>query len=72
MQLLAQRAGVSRAVIGKIERGEPTVSMGAWASVIFVLGLIDNLENLASLERDDIAMRLNEEQLPKRVRLPKD
>lgn len=70
MELMAERAGISRVTLGKIERGEPTVSMGAYATVLFTLGMIDHLQNLADASTDIVGRELEEENLPKRVRLP--
>ena len=36
---MAERAGLSRATIGKIEKGDPTASMGGYAVVLWVLGM---------------------------------
>ncbi len=45
--------------------------MGAYASVLFALGLVDNLQNLADAGLDIVGRELEEENLPKRVRPPK-
>ena len=34
LELMAERAGVSRATLGKIEKGDPTVSLGRYAPTI--------------------------------------
>ena len=39
MQLMAERAGISQRTISKIERGDYTVSIGKYASVLFTLGM---------------------------------
>ena len=39
----AQTAGISRVTLYRIEKGEPTVSMGAYLNVISALGLHLNL-----------------------------
>lgn len=70
-KLLAERAGISRGTIGKIEKGDPTTSMGAYAAVLFVLGMTEGLRDLADVTRDLTGLRLEEEGLPKRVRIPK-
>lgn len=70
MELLAERAGISRITLGKIEKGESTVSMGAYASVLFALGLADKLQSLADASIDIVGRELEEECLPKRVRPP--
>jgi transcriptional regulator with XRE-family HTH domain len=71
MKLVAERAGISRVTLGKIEKGESTVSMGAYAAVLFTLGMIDHLQNLVDASTDIAGRELEEENLPKRVRLPK-
>jgi hypothetical protein len=69
--VVAERALVSRATLARVERGEPGVSMGIYASVLFALGLTARIGNLADPGLDTIGLSLEEEQLPKRVRLPK-
>jgi transcriptional regulator with XRE-family HTH domain len=71
IEIMAERAGLSRATISKIEKGDPTASMGAYGSVLFVLGLADRLNELADAAHDLTGRQLEEEKLPKRVRLPK-
>ena len=48
MQMVAERAGISRVTLSKIEHGDPSVTLGAYASVLFVLGLEQQLEALAA------------------------
>lgn len=71
MELMAERAGFSRITLTKIEKGEPSVSMGAYASALFVLGMTEHLGQLADASHDMVGRELEEERLPKRVRLPK-
>jgi DNA-binding XRE family transcriptional regulator len=71
VQLMAERAGVSRATIGKIEKGDSTTSIGGYSAVLFVLGMTDQLSNLVDAIYDLTGRRLEDEKLPKRVRLPK-
>ncbi|HEV2524460.1 MAG TPA: helix-turn-helix domain-containing protein [Gammaproteobacteria bacterium] len=70
IQLMAERAGVSRATIGKIEKGDPTTSMGAYAAVLFVLGMTERLSDLVDAVYDLTGRQLIDEKLPQRVRLP--
>lgn len=76
MEILAQRASISRATLRKIEHGDPAVSLGNYAMVLFSLGLIDRLADLADPRHDSVGLELEEERLPERVRLwrkkPKD
>ncbi len=66
--LMAERAGISRPTLAAIEKGKPTVSLDALARVLFVLGLHRRLEELADPSRDEVALALDAERLPKRVR----
>jgi transcriptional regulator with XRE-family HTH domain len=68
--LLAERAGLSRTTLGRVEKGDPGTSAGAYATVLFVLGLIDRLASLADAGEDRVGLALEEERLPKRIRLP--
>ena len=70
MQLMAERAGLARSTIGRIEKGDPTVSMGGYASVIFVLGMTERLQTLFAASSDLVGLAIEEENLPKRIRLP--
>ena len=70
MALLAERAGILPKTLSKIEKGDPTASMGGYASVLFALGLIDRLKDVADAGHDLVGRTLEEERLPKRVRLP--
>ena len=73
IQAMAERTFTSRATIGRVERGDPRVSMSIYASVLFVLGLVDHLVELADPGLDDLAGDLDVDiaRLPVRVRGPK-
>lgn len=71
MELVAERAGISRTTLTKAEKGDPAVSLGIYASIIFVLGLIAHLEALLDADHDKLGRSLEEERLPQRVRLPR-
>ena len=68
--LMVERAGLSKATLGKIEKGDPTVSLGGYAAVLFVLGLTERLGDMADANHDTVGRMLEEENLPKRIRLP--
>jgi DNA-binding XRE family transcriptional regulator len=70
IQLMAERAGLSRATIGKIEKGDQTTSIGGYASVLFVLGMENRLDDLVDSVHDLVGRRLEDEKLPQRVRIP--
>jgi len=67
--LMAERAGMARATLAKIEKGDPTVSLGGYASVLFVLGLTGRLQDLADATHDLTGRELADEALPERVYL---
>ena len=66
--LMAERTGIAINTLTKIEKGDPGTSMAAWASALFVLGLTENLRNLADQSRDITGLMLEEERLPRRIR----
>jgi transcriptional regulator with XRE-family HTH domain len=66
--IMAERAFVTRMTLGKVERGDPSVSLGVYAVVLFVLGLTSRLAELADARSDDVGLQLEEEHLPKRIR----
>ena len=47
---IAERAGITRTTLRNIERGDGSVSLGAYANVLFCLGLDQDLDTVA---RDD-------------------
>ena len=53
----------------RIERGDGSVSLGGYAAVLFSLGMIDRLAEIADVRFDAVGLELEEEHLPKRIRL---
>ena len=68
MAVAAERASISKPTLIRVERGSPTVSMGTYATVLFVLGMADRLGDLADLKNDPVGLQLEEENLPQRIR----
>ena len=66
--LMAERAFITRPTLNKVEKGDPAVSLGIYATVLFVLGLTQRLHDLADSRTDDVGLQLEEEHLPKRIR----
>lgn len=71
-EMVAERVGVARTTYLKVEKGDPTVSMGVYAMTLFVLGFPEALADLADVRRDDTGLLLDTERLPKRVRIKKE
>lgn len=69
MELAAERAAISRATLTKIEKGNDGVSLGAYAKILFVLGMIEQLVELADPTFDTLGMGLEADNLPKRIRI---
>lgn len=70
MTLMATRASISRTTLTKVEKGDPSVSFGTYATVIFILGLVSNLESLLDVRKDELGRDLEEANLPQRVYYP--
>jgi transcriptional regulator with XRE-family HTH domain len=49
---LGARTGISRQLIVKMEKGEPTVSLARWVKVSTALDLLDSWENVLMLPVD--------------------
>jgi DNA-binding XRE family transcriptional regulator len=67
--VMADRALINRMTLYKIERGNPGVSVAAYATVLFVLGLVDSFADIADAKFDEVGIALEEERLPKRIHL---
>ena len=66
--IVAQRASISRTTLRKLEKGEPGVAMGIYATVLFVMGMAERLANIADPKNDAVGLQLEEEHLPQRIR----
>jgi hypothetical protein len=68
---VAERAAISRMTLLKIEKGNPGVAMGCYATVAFVMGMADRLADVADPRHDALGLQLDEERLPQRIRGPR-
>jgi hypothetical protein len=68
MAIAAQRASISKPTLIKVERGDPGVSIGSYATVLFVMGMADRLSDLVDPKNDPVGLQLEEEHLPQRIR----
>jgi len=67
--IMAERAFVSRTTLNRVEKGDPGVSLGIYATVLFVLGMTDRLAELADPRHDAVGLSLEGERLPQRIRI---
>jgi transcriptional regulator with XRE-family HTH domain len=65
---MAERAFITRPTLRKVEHGDPGVSLGIYATIMFVLGLTPRVADLADARADEVGLQLEEERLPKRIR----
>ena len=66
---VAERAGISRATLVKIEGGDPTVAMGSYFQVMRVMGLEEGFGSLAA--DDEMGRKIQDLELRPRQRAPK-
>ena len=65
---MSEMASISRMTLSKIEKGDPGVAAGSYATVLFILGLADRLADLADAKTDAVGLELDAERLPQRIR----
>jgi transcriptional regulator with XRE-family HTH domain len=58
---VAERAGISRRTLVSVEKGLPSVAMGTYVQVLFVLGLSDDLLSIA--KDDELGRKLQDAKL---------
>lgn len=68
IEILADRASVARSTLHKIEKGDPGVGLGLYATVLYVLGMLDRWAEIADVTFDRVGLDLEEENLPQRIR----
>ena len=68
---MAERARVSRPTLLRLEQGDPSVSVGIFATVVFVLGMHERLADLADAAHDRVGLELQAESLPQRIYGPR-
>ena len=68
-ETIAQRAGVTRKTLGRVEQGDPAVSLGVYARVLQALGLDSDIAHLA--RDDELGRRLQDLRLKRPRRAPR-
>ncbi|MDR0805537.1 MAG: helix-turn-helix domain-containing protein [Enterobacteriaceae bacterium] len=67
-EIMAERLGVTRATYARLEKGDPSVSMGSYALALNVLGKLDVLENIIDRSVDILGQDMIDARLPQRIR----
>jgi len=68
-EIVAQRAGITRRTLSKVEQGDPAVALGVYARVMQVLRLEDDLALLAV--DDELGRKLQDAGIIAKLRAPK-
>ena len=67
MEEMSSRMFISRKTLGRLEKGDPGVSLAVFASALWVLGLDDDLRLLADPLKDTFGIFQDRKNQPKRV-----
>lgn len=67
----AERLGVGRGTVMRLERGEAGISIGTLTMSLLVLGELERIADLMDDARDDAGLLLDREHLPQRIRRPR-
>ena len=70
-ELVAERAGISRATLWSIEKGSPSVAIGMYAAVLHALNGMDKDFSLIAKD-DEFGRKLQDLELLTRKRAPKE
>jgi transcriptional regulator with XRE-family HTH domain len=69
-ELMAERLGITRATLDRMEKGAASVSMGTYATAIYSLDpdKLNDLINIFSRENDVLGQIISDRELPQRIR----
>ncbi len=66
--MMMERVGVSKVTYLKVEKGDPRVGVGIYATTLMALGLGTPLADIADPAGDEEGLAMEESRLPERVR----
>ena len=69
VELVSERAGISRATLWNVEKGSPSVAIGIYAAVLHALNNMDN-DLLLIAKDDELGRKLQDLELTTRKRAP--
>lgn len=67
--LMAERLGITRGTLAKLEKGHPGVSIETFLTALMVFDRLD--EVVGVIENDPLGVALMDQKLPERVRIKK-
>lgn len=67
-ELMAKRCFVARSTLVRLEKGDPSVGIGVYATALFMLGMESQISNVASPQGDSLGCILGVEGVAQRVR----
>src|SRR5450432_449822 len=70
--MMSERLGVAKSTYARMEKGDPSVSLGAYAMALFALGFGAAFAELIDTSRDEQGLLLDAQRVPKRVRVRKE
>ena len=59
---------VTRKTLSRLETGDPAVGLSVLAAALHLLGMVDDLRNIAAPAQDAVGMFSEKQRLPQRVR----
>jgi transcriptional regulator with XRE-family HTH domain len=65
--VMADRLQISRPTLRRLERGDPGVAMGSYATALYVLGMVQRIEELAAIANDPVGQQIASADLPQRI-----
>ena len=68
---MAERAGISKKTLYRLEQGDPGVSWGAVVRVLNILNLLPQLDKALNTTNDALGLALMNKAVPKRIRVRK-
>ena len=71
MEEMASRMFITRKTLARLEKGDCGVSLAVLSSALWVLGLDEDLKNIAIPEQDSVGIYHERKKIPQRVRSPR-
>ncbi len=66
-RLMAARIGVNVETLSRLEKGDPTVGIGTFATALWIFGMTNRLSGLLSPGQDTVAQAMDIERTPSHI-----